>query len=707
MEEFSISFWPTAYSTGQGERVDASIQTIDDMVKLIWPPEKQQVKEHQKTMTRVRKRSRKAGDTATKGGYLLTLDFDDVVEEPSDISNLLKEHEINHIIFTTFNHKVIDEKHTGLNRFKVILPFTVPKSHVSKLTAALGHLVGKKTNNVDDISLNIFFGGVHPDHENDAEIHVYSGGKDKIDTIAYLDSIEVPKPLKTLQENHVYEDDEEMFRHYEKTIGQNYKLSDIKEALDDIDGQGIGDFGRRDVWLHLCLALKSTHDEEVFEIFDKWCREIYSPTDSYGEGENRKIWDSDESERTSDELLSLGTLWHLRKLNLEKREREKIDETDYDFFSDFSLEPQEEIKFLIKDLIVEKSIGFIAGPGGIGKSTFILETAKSISSGENLLGHPQFPTTQGTVVIINKEDRRSKVKTQFTRMIELEVKKIIEKKNEFADFEKDAVITEISKKKLKELNQKGKNICRPSWADNPFIHLTNGEKEDKEGIKFVIESLKKLQANLEKSNRPPISLIIFDPLNMWHGGDQNSQKDMTQIFSAFQKIQKEIDTAIIIVHHMNKSSGYSGSHTIRDSGRFMFYLRPARVHPSVDSEKYLELYVEKSNDARSGYKAFYLKRLEDGLFDLVSIDEIQEEVDVLVEEQTVNKIINKLKEKDIEARIKEERNEGETLKKKAKKSIETKKIKDQELLEDDDALRIEVEKALRKRRIKEELEAES
>lgn len=655
MEAFTISYWPNAYSTSEEERVDVVISSIDDLRDMIWPPKIEPDKKNQKIMTRIWQKSRKAGEKKSSGGYLITLDFDAVEKKPKDIADKLAKHEISHIVFTTWGHKVDSEKNKGLNRFKVILPFTVTEKQIRPITSALGHIVGKKVNKTDDLSTNIFFGGVHPNHKKDAQIFVYSKGKNKKDTLNYLKNLEILEDVSHPPERISYEDeDEENLRIYEKTIGQDYTHEEIKEALDDIDGREVGEFSRRDVWLNLCLALKSTQDEELFNIFDDWCRGLYTPTGEFIEGENRTIWDQDATGKSSDQLVSLSTFWFIRKLNIEKRKREALYIDDYGQISNFYYEPPEEVSFLIKDLIPEKSIGFISGVGGVGKSTLCLEIAKAISSGEPLLGHHDFTTIQGSVLVINKEDRRIKVKNQFINMVNQELAKLSENKKDFEDGD----IVELTKSEKDNAVKKWDNVYRPPWADDPFIRLTNNDKENNEDIKFVINSLKKKQEELKELEKPPIRLIIFDPLNMWHGGDQSSQKDMSQIFSVFQKIQKEIDTAVLIVHHMNKTSEYSGSHTIRDSGRFMIYLRPAKVHPLIDSKKYLELYIDKSNDAKSGYTAFYLKRLEKGLFDFVHREEIFREVSGLAREHLIAKLIEKEEEKKIIEEFKKSRSEN-------------------------------------------------
>ena len=166
-------------------------------------------------------------------------------------------------------------------------------------------------------------------------------------------------------------------------------------------------------------------------------------------------------------------------------------------------------------------------------------------------------------------------------------------------------------------------MARPAWAQSN-IRLTNQDGEDLEALGAVIGSLKSLQDELIETNRPPLKLVIFDPLNLWHGGDQNFQKDMRFFFSAFQQIQKELNVTVLIVHHMNKTNGFSGSHTIRDSGRFMWYLRPTMIGKEI-SDTYIDLYVDKNNDAKANFTPFNFCRTEKGLLDICLLPQKEDE----------------------------------------------------------------------------------
>jgi len=616
MDSFKISYWPSATTTNEKQRTDVDINTFGELAALFKNPKTEPKKIHQKIITRVRQKSRASDNKRTKGKYLITLDYDSVKQEPQTIHDKLKDLEINHFIFTTWSHKSFEKKNNGLNCFKVLLELRVEKNELQKITNALGHVLEKDTNKSDDMSSGIFFGGTHPNHAQDFQFFYYDEGKPSTHTKTYLENI-TPKSKNTETPDPL-DDDAELLGQYEKTTGQKYTKERIIKALGVINGRATGQHSEMEIWYKVGFALRSTQDDEYFDIWDNWCCDNYSEKGTYNREENEKFWDKPHIQKY-DDMVSLSTLWYFEKIYNSELEKSKIASSEFDFFNDLAEQPFQEPPFLIKNLIVENTVGFLTGSGGVGKSTLCLEIAKAISSGESLLGNKKFPTKQGTVILINKEDSKLKIINQIHKNINHDTQNKLRIKHEFEDEG-----TSLAKEEITKIIDQWSNVARPHWSETT-IRLSSDKGEELENIGTLLSNLEKMQQFLKESNRPPIRLIVFDPLNMWHGGDQNSQRDMSFIFSAFQQIQKKLNTTVLVVHHMNKSQGFSGSHTIRDSGRFMFYLRPVKLTASVYSDVFLEFYVDKSNDAKSNYTAMYLKRLEGGILELASQSDIDEE----------------------------------------------------------------------------------
>ena len=253
-----------------------------------------------------------------------------------------------------------------------------------------------------------------------------------------------------------------------------------------------------------------------------------------------------------------------------------------------------------------------------------LEIAKSIASGRPFFDDPKYTTEAGTVAIINKEDSLVKIHNQVHNVVELDIDRITRVQNKaYGDFGAELPKLEVTPNEKKLIRKRWQNVVRPAWAQSN-IRLTDADGENLEALGAIKESLTALKVELLQNNRPDLKLVIFDPMNMFHGGEQNSQRDMAYMFSAFQQIQHEIGVTVLIVHHMNKSNGFSGSHVIRDSGRFMWYLQPL-MDGKEPSDKFINLYVEKNNDAKANYNALTLIRTDKGLLDVANV--INEEVE--------------------------------------------------------------------------------
>jgi len=620
---YKISSWPSAKSTKAAHRTDHIIRGFYDLVDLFKSIEPTENKIDQTIITRCWQDSRDRNNTESKPPYLVTLDYDSVDETEIDIEKKLIDAGLSYVLFGTWSHKTIEtpqKKNRGKNCFKVVLEIVASsKEELHNLTMSLAHTVGKTDiTRVDDFSSGIFIGGCHPDflvyafcvsHESDVPLALQKG--------VLLERFKTLEPEVTKKKDPL--DD---FENWDRTVGQKYTPERISKALAAIKYSEVEGFSKMSVWVAIGYALHSTGNNDFFELWDDWCLENCAEEGVYNREENENFWAKQTVPDDDKKLCTLSTLWHLEKLFKAKQDTSAIRQTTWSFFSDMAKETPEKVKFLIEGLLVENSIGFMVGTGGVGKSSLCLEVAKAIGSGQNLFGDERYPTLQKTVAIINKEDSYLKIHNQIHNLVELDCERMIRgAKQDFAEFEESNQIglTEADKLKAQAMWE---NVARPQWAQSN-IRLTNNDGEDMEALGAVISSLKSLKEQLKENNRPDLGLVIIDPLNLWHGGDQNSQRDMGFIFSAFQQVQRELDTAVLIVHHMNKSNGFSGSHTIRDSGRFMWYLKPTLIGSDL-SDKYIDFYVEKNNDAKSNYTALQFIRTEKGLLDTAVIPVSQE-----------------------------------------------------------------------------------
>ncbi len=614
---FTLSTWP-GLIPGEKYRKDIKITSLQELAKVFNNPKPIKVKKEQMLITRCWQKDRTKHNQIKKPPYLLTLDYDASDEEPCDVHTKLKDIEVNHFIFTTWTNKTeetVDKKNEGKNCFKVVFEVLAESpDEAFGLTKALASLVGKESvKRADDISTNIFAGGTEPSYIDQFEFLYYDEGRVAEKTKRFLlNKIPVEKKIVTSVDS-----DLEMFNKHLSTVGQKYSRESLETILKLIKYEEALGKGRREVWLHIGMGLHSTGDDSLLELWDKWSLENCSEFDHYDYAEMETNWNQNFSiDKSAKALVSLGTVHELAKHFIKVGNAKALRNAGWTFFNKFAEEEPEPVNFLINDLIVEGTIGFLVGEGGVGKSTLSLEIAKAISSGLPLFNVGKFGTTKGTVALINKEDGESKIWRQVRAIAELDATSKYEEMRK--DFDEEIEIPEeayVVSRKYWE------NVVRPDWSQNN-VRLSDGNGESIEVVKGVIDSLKVLQQQLKELKKPELKLLILDPLALWHGGDENSSSDISQVFSALQKIQAELEITILVIHHKNKSGGYSGSHTIRDLGRFMLNLQ----FDALAEGKIIDLYVDKHNEARAKYTALKLIRTDNGLLKIAKGYEIEDAI---------------------------------------------------------------------------------
>lgn len=623
MYPFKVSMWPSAKAVSEAQRQDIQINSFNDLYNLfsknIKPVE---FKVDQPLITRKRQKSRSRENNDWKPPFIVTLDYDSTEVEPLEVHEILKKEKINHFIVTTWTHKTIEtlqKKNDGKNCFKVFTEVNAEtEEELLIVTKGLAALAGKTdVKKVDDISSGIFLGGAHPDFIQYFENYFYNEGMSFEDAKFYLKA-SCPAE-KELSHNPI--DDFEM---WDKTQGQKWTPERIKRALSTIKYEEAEGFSKMSIWYSIGYALHSTGNDDLFELWDEWCLENCAEEGVYNREENEKFWAKQTVPDNHKNLCTLATLWHLEKVFKNKQTKSEIRQSTWGFFDILAKTEPKPVEFLIKDLLISNSIGFLVGEGGVGKSSLCLEVAKSIASGRPFFDDERFTTQAGTVAIINKEDSLNKIHNQIHNLVELDIDRILRKQNEaYKDFDGEVPHKDLSQEEIDVIKSRWSNVARPNWAQSN-IRLTDQDGEDLEALGAILASLKSLKEELKATGRPDLKLVIFDPLNMFHGGDQNSQKDMSFMFSAFQQIQNELNTCVLIVHHKNKSQGFSGSHTIRDSGRFMWYLQNKMIGKEVSNDL-IELYIEKNNDAKANYVALDFVRTEKGLLDKANISEAKKD----------------------------------------------------------------------------------
>lgn len=163
--------------------------------------------------------------------------------------------------------------------------------------------------------------------------------------------------------------------------------------------------------------------------------------------------------------------------------------------SDFKTE------WIIQDLLPKGSISILSARPGSFKTWLTLYFAICITQGNKVFD--MFPVKKANVLIINEEDSKVLIKE---RLLSLGVSKD----------------TEIS-----------------------FSIMTGFKADNDKSIDTLIKEIKRLK----------IGVVIIDSLVRIHSGDENSAKDMSNLFSKISQLKKLGITVLINHHHRKSQSG--------------------------------------------------------------------------------------------------------------------------------------------------------
>lgn len=185
------------------------------------------------------------------------------------------------------------------------------------------------------------------------------------------------------------------------------------------------------------------------------------------------------------------------------------------------LEKTPDVTYLIEDFAPRGGVILIVADAGVGKTWLCAQAALSVATGEPFLDHFKV-LTPGKVLILDEENSRPLNKQRVQRLIKCH--------NGSID------ITDLP------------------------IRYSMGTGIDLTDEKWVV-GLEKILQEFEPD------LVIMDSLVRFHRGDENSSRDMAQLFSNIKQLVTGYGTTFLICHHKRKPGpiGNSGSTAFRGS----------------------------------------------------------------------------------------------------------------------------------------------
>ena len=208
----------------------------------------------------------------------------------------------------------------------------------------------------------------------------------------------------------------------------------------------------------------------------------------------------------------------------------------------FALSSQPPINWVVEHIISEGSVSVFYGEPGSKKTYALISLSVCVALGRPWLGHVSHPRN---VLIVDDESGERRLTLRIGAAL----------RGEFGD--EDTPLEYVSLAGLK--------------LDN---------KKDVEELQNLIEEHK-------------TGLLIIDALADVMEGDENSKQDTQPVFSVLRMMAEETNTAIIVIHHSNKSGGYRGSSAIKGALDLMVKIE------SENDSNWLNFKSEKTRDAES------------------------------------------------------------------------------------------------------------
>lgn len=167
-------------------------------------------------------------------------------------------------------------------------------------------------------------------------------------------------------------------------------------------------------------------------------------------------------------------------------------------------EPEPPLEWLIENIWVDKSRGFIAGNPGVGKTWLALDMLISVASGQLCFG--KYPVKRGAVLLVEEEASRLNLARRVHSLAR-------------ARGIKDADMT-------------------------TFFHLTRQTVKMPRDVAelgmFVLEN--------------DIRLVVFDSLRRFHNVNENSSSEMQDVLDSFGNLCTVTSASVVLIHHLSKGN---------------------------------------------------------------------------------------------------------------------------------------------------------
>lgn len=256
------------------------------------------------------------------------------------------------------------------------------------------------------------------------------------------------------------------------------------------------------------------------------------------------------------------------------------------------------------------TVAVCAGPGGMGKTTFLLQLCCALATGDSLCGGLfDEVATDGVagrppskVVFVCAEESAAIISHRLHAV----ARYLLREERQLSGAEREGVLDLLER-----------NLVVYPLQGVRQVALLNGEYEPTDAFQHLLQACSGAR------------LVVLDPLRQFHRGDENSSMAMNTMVQLLQNLASRTGAAVLVAHHVNRAStndgtgdlagAARGSTALSDGGRWQLNL--SRLTPQVlkqygipveDESRYVRLNIAKAN-YMAPQAARVLQRIEGGV----------------------------------------------------------------------------------------------